>query len=159
EAAAKLHHTNIVPVFAIGTEGDDHFYAMELIDGPSLDAVIRALRTEAPAGNAPELPSELAATTPHGMTGKTPFSNSDTSFRSSAERFDRTAAMIADVADALHHAHQQGIIHRDIKPSNLMLAAEGRLSVTDFGLARVLDQPGVTLTGEFVGTPAYMSPE
>ena len=67
--------------------------------------------------------------------------------------------MIAEVADALEHAHQHGVIHRDIKPSNLLLSADGRLSVNDFGLARMLEQPGMTMTGEFVGTPAYMSPE
>jgi hypothetical protein len=67
--------------------------------------------------------------------------------------------MVADVADALHHAHSQGVTHRDVKPSNLLLSSDGRLSVTDFGLARMLEQPGMTVTGEFVGTPAYMSPE
>jgi hypothetical protein len=76
-----------------------------------------------------------------------------------AAYFETAARMTADVADALEHAHKQGIIHRDIKPSNLLLSADGRLSVNDFGLARVLEQPGMTLTGEFVGTPAYMSPE
>jgi hypothetical protein len=69
------------------------------------------------------------------------------------------ARLTADVADALEYAHTHGVIHRDIKPANLLLAPEGRLSVNDFGLARVLEQPGVTMTGEFVGTPAYMSPE
>src|SRR5207302_7579004 len=73
--------------------------------------------------------------------------------------FDTVARIIAEVADALEYAHQQGVIHRDIKPSNLLLSPEGRLSVNDFGLARVLEQPGMTLTGEFVGTPRYMSPE
>jgi serine/threonine protein kinase len=63
------------------------------------------------------------------------------------------------VADALEYAHQQSVIHRDIKPSNLLLSPVGRLSVSDFGLARMLEQPGMTMTGEFVGTPAYMSPE
>ncbi|HEV2950410.1 MAG TPA: protein kinase, partial [Gemmataceae bacterium] len=51
------------------------------------------------------------------------------------------------------------VVHRDIKPSNLLLSPTGRLSLSDFGLARMLEQPGMTLTGEFVGTPAYMSPE
>src|SRR5207248_5495545 len=73
--------------------------------------------------------------------------------------FDTVARLVSQVADALDHAHKQGVIHRDVKPSNLLLSPEGRLSVNDFGLARVLEQPGVTLTGEFVGTPAYMSPE
>src|SRR5262249_8762432 len=73
--------------------------------------------------------------------------------------FDAVARLIAEVADALDYAHQQGVIHRDIKPSNLLLSPGGRLSLNDFGLARMLEQPGMTLTGEFVGTPAYMSPE
>ena len=67
--------------------------------------------------------------------------------------------MIAEVADALDHAHEHGVIHRDIKPSNLLLAPDGRLSVNDFGLARMLEQPGMTMSGEFVGSPLYMSPE
>ena len=67
--------------------------------------------------------------------------------------------MIAEVADALDYAHRQGVIHRDIKPSNLLLSPAGRLSVSDFGLARMLEQPGMTITGEMVGTPLYMSPE
>ena len=52
--------------------------------------------------------------------------------------------MVAEVADALDYAHQQGVIHRDIKSSNLLLSPAGRLSVNDFGLARVLEQPGMT---------------
>jgi serine/threonine protein kinase len=67
--------------------------------------------------------------------------------------------MLAGVADALDHAHRQGVIHRDLKPGNLLLSSDGRLSLNDFGLARMLEQPGMTMSGEFVGTPAYMSPE
>jgi tetratricopeptide (TPR) repeat protein len=77
--------------------------------------------------------------------------------RSRHRRAIRT--LVADVADALEHAHKQGVIHRDIKPSNLLLSPDGKLSLNDFGLARMLEQPGMTMTGEFVGTPAYMSPE
>ena len=67
--------------------------------------------------------------------------------------------MTAEVADALAHAHDLGVIHRDIKPSNLLLSADGRLSVNDFGLARMLEQPGMTISGELMGSPMYMSPE
>src|SRR5262249_32849361 len=81
------------------------------------------------------------------------------SLSSDGHYFDTVAKMFADVADALESAHQQGVIHRDVKPSNLLLSPDGRLSINDFGLARMLEEPGMTMTGEFVGTPAYMSPE
>jgi serine/threonine protein kinase len=159
EAAARLHHTNIVPVYATGEQDGTHFYAMELIDGPSLDAVIRQLREDKRDDTRTELPADMAATGPYVPGNPTPPPSSSGSSGSSSDRFDRAAAMIGNVADALHHAHQQGVIHRDIKPSNLLLSSDGRLSVTDFGLARMLEQPGMTVTGEFVGTPAYTSPE
>ena len=69
------------------------------------------------------------------------------------------ANAFADVADGLQHAHSKGVIHRDIKPSNLILDGEGRLRILDFGLARLEGQESLTLSGDFVGTPAYMSPE
>src|SRR5262249_47399332 len=84
---------------------------------------------------------------------------SSSSLGSGSGYFDAVARMVAEVADALEYAHQQGVIHRDLKPSNLLLSPAGRLSVNEFGLARLLEQPGMTLTGEFVGTPQYMSPE
>ena len=71
--------------------------------------------------------------------------------------FHETASMIASVADALHHAHLRGITHRDIKPANILLDAEGRAYVTDFGLA--LRDSDFTLDSAVAGTPAYMSPE
>ena len=80
--------------------------------------------------------------------------------RSDREWFRRLAEVFAGVADALQAAHETGVVHRDIKPSNLLLDADGVLKIVDFGLAH-LDDPGpsMTLTGDLVGTPAYMSPE
>lgn len=159
-AAAKLHHSNIVPVYATGEEGGVHFYAMELIDGLGLDAVIGQLRAQNSSNESPAVSADLTATTayiPPDPLTPSPAAPSGTT--PAADRFDRIASMIADVADALDHAHQNGVTHRDIKPSNLLLSPDGRLSVTDFGLAIIFGQPGMTMTGEIVGTPAYMSPE
>ena len=63
------------------------------------------------------------------------------------------------VAEALEHAHRQGVLHRDVKPSNLLLDNGGTVWVTDFGLAKVEDQPNLTHTGDILGTLRYMPPE
>jgi serine/threonine protein kinase len=170
EAAAKLHHTNIVPVYATGQEDGTHYYAMELIDGPSLDHVIRLTRADrgshgqmaATLENGLSPVPELGQTGPYvegGRASTGPAAVSLSSLGSGSHYYDTVARMIAEVADALDYAHQQGVVHRDMKPSNLLLSPAGRLSINDFGVARILEQPGMTVTGEFVGTPAYMSPE
>ena len=70
------------------------------------------------------------------------------------------AEVIATVARAVEYAHQRGILHRDLKPANILLDAEGRPHISDFGLARNLEQSdSITQTGVIIGTPAYMSPE
>ncbi len=171
QAAAKLHHTHIVPVYAVGEEQGCHYYAMEMVEGQSLAAILRDLSSEgkSPLSEAtaarmtPPTPRETAARepappTPAGEVGRGPRRLPDAAW-GSRRWFDVAAKLMAEIAEALHYAHGQGVVHRDIKPANLMLWQDGRLCITDFGLAQVAHEPGLTVSGSLMGTPAYMSPE
>jgi serine/threonine protein kinase len=197
QAAAQLHHTNIVPVFWVGCENGVHYYAMQFIEGRTLADVIRELRRlegkeprgrearegETRAGEAQEgeAPSEpLAADSVAMVVGRAspevvgrgspdpalppteglpaPGAPSSPSTRNRAY-FRNVARLGLEAAEALEHAHQEGIIHRDIKPANLMVDAKGHLWVTDFGLARLQSDSGLTVSGDLLGTLRYMSPE
>ncbi len=72
---------------------------------------------------------------------------------------DRTLSMIAQTARALAIAHAQGLVHRDIKPGNLLITPDGRVKVTDFGIARLANQVPLTQTGQVMGTAQYLAPE
>ncbi|HVR76336.1 MAG TPA: protein kinase [Planctomycetota bacterium] len=73
---------------------------------------------------------------------------------------DESARLVAVVAKAIHFAHQRGVLHCDLKPSNILLDAEGKPHVADFGLARIVDSaPEISRSGHVAGTPAYMAPE
>ncbi len=125
-AAGLLQHSNIVPVYSVGMQQGIHFYAMQLIEGTSIDQWIEQQRQV-----------ELSKRT----------------------EWRRIVAWIAQIGDALHAAHEAGIVHRDVKPSNLLLDNTGRIWITDFGLARCTQSSSVTATGDMVGTVRYMSPE
>ncbi len=129
ETVAHLHHTNIVPIHAVGCEQGVHYYAMQFIEGQSLATVA----AEAHAG--------------------------DVSQNIPPARFQQVAGWMLQAAEALAHAHQRGVIHRDIKPSNLILDPEGTVWLTDFGLAKRADEVTLTAAGVLMGTPRYMSPE
>ncbi len=155
QAAALLHHTNIVPIHAVGCERGVHYYAMQFIDGPTLAQLInerRASEQPPPSDGGPS-ESESPAATPAARSA-TPTPSSRT------REFIRMAVMLGiQAAEALDHAHVHGVIHRDIKPGNLLLDESGCLWVTDFGLARLQDDNGFTMTGDLLGTLRYMSPE
>ena len=72
---------------------------------------------------------------------------------------DRVLDVVAQTANALHAAHAAGLVHRDIKPGNLLVTPDGRVKITDFGIARITDQVPLTATGQVMGTVQYLSPE
>jgi serine/threonine protein kinase len=72
---------------------------------------------------------------------------------------DRVASIGLQVLSALETAHAAGVVHRDVKPSNIMMLADGRVKLADFGIAQAMDDPGLTGTGGVMGSPGYMAPE
>ncbi len=135
KAVAKLRHANIVEVYDVSGE-DDHerYLVVELVRGHNLRTILRRQK---------KLPAEVAA------------------------------AFAVEVLQALVHAHSQGVVHRDIKPENVMIehvmpgASEAptgpgdrcRVKLMDFGIAKLLDNVGITSTGQVLGSPAHMAPE
>src|SRR5438876_3204627 len=71
---------------------------------------------------------------------------------------EQAVDIVIQVAEGLDHAHRQGVVHRDVKPANLMLLEDGTVKITDFGIAKI-STSNLTRTGQFLGTPNYMSPE
>ena len=157
-AAAQLHHTNIVPVYAVGCERGTHFYAMQMIDGRSLDEVIReaqgTMETDRSAESTKDWHDVERGTVASGVAITT-----SSSAGRGRETFRIAARIAVQVAEALDYAHDVGVLHRDIKPANLLLDARGNVWITDFGLAQVSAESGVTQTGDIFGTLRYMSPE
>ena len=129
EALARLNDPRIVRVLETGESGGNLWIAMSLVDGRPLTRILEA------KGDAwRELPG-------------------------SGERECRVARWVAELARAVHGAHEAGLLHRDIKPSNVMLDGEGRPVLLDFGLVGDDAAATLTRTGDILGTPAYMAPE
>lgn len=136
EAAANLHHPNIVPIHEIGELKGQYFYSMQLIDGAGLDKHI-------------------------GPRGFTIDSTAEDARVSTRARQEKIARILCKVAHAVDYAHQRGVLHRDLKPSNVILDRGGEPHLTDFGVAKVIshDASNLTASGAIMGTPSYMAPE
>lgn len=179
-AAAKLHHSHLVTVFGVGCSQNHHYYVMEYIDGWALSDLIAGLLPPDPV--IPQAAATVAAPPLHPTrvedTATDPRDDfHNTSLRAAgatpvitnsglwqelsdpARRIRWALRALAGIADAVDYANRQGVLHRDLKPANVMVDRDGRVRLTDFGLVKHLDQPGITKTGDVVGTPQYMPPE
>jgi len=156
KAAARLHHTHIVPVFGAGEHDGLPYYVMQLIPGRGLNAVVSAWHAAAHADT--PRPGRADDTWPHTAAADAPpFEVVFDGPRRDDWRF--VAAVGMEVADALQYAHESGVVHRDVKPANLLLDDRGQVWVADFGLAKLDDAGGLTATGHVLGTLQYMAPE
>ncbi len=177
-ACAKLHHTNIVPVFEVGEAEGIHFYAMQFIDGqPLSDFLDEAGRTPTtlPLGFTRWEAADQASSqsvdvathlTHHGSPvvsvregGQVDVRIGQAAGDNRQDYFRYIARLGKQAADGLAHAHREGVLHRDIKPHNLMLESTGTLWITDFGLARLADQDDFISQDDVVGTLRYLPPE
>ena len=162
QIAANLHHTNIVEVFGLGEQDGFHYYVMQFIEGVGLDAVVPKLakavqlaggNESAPASVSPEKNTLTAVV--RQLLGAERFKN----WRLDSMYWQNVARIGWQAADALSYAHNQGVLHRDIKPANLLLAGQGTVWLTDFGLAKAAQSDDLSLSQGIVGTLRYMAPE
>lgn len=142
--AARLSHTHIISVYEFGESGGTLHYAMELVEGRTVRDLLDEFRERGGV-------SFTAASGSVTATG---------SAQDTLRAYHRQiAAWAADVANALQFAHDRGVLHRDIKPSNLIVGNDGRIKITDFGLARPVRDAAITATRSIMGTVRYMAPE
>jgi WD40 repeat protein/serine/threonine protein kinase len=181
-ALGRVEHPNVVKVFTSGADGDQWFYAMELIEGAELSRVCEKLAGSSAAEidasqwrqalttaceQARSRETQLSATSDPGrMVVPTRSDAADTSARVVPQggrgHVAQVVEIVRQVAEAAHALHEVGVVHRDIKPGNIMLTADGGHPVLmDLGLAQLADETEgrVTRTRQFVGTLRYASPE
>ena len=142
-AVARLKHPNIIPIYDIGEEDGIPYFTMEFVKGRTLATVLDGLREQGQDSH--KLTSAHLGRERAGSQNE-PYAK-------------RVARFALDLARALEHAHSQGVVHRDVKPSNVLVRPNGSAMLFDFGLATVESETALTVTGEFVGTPHYVSPE
>ena len=156
EVIARIEHDSLASVLDADLEADVPWIAMPFVEGHSLLELIREAREEhkSPGVQPRALQSESteAATSRIAPLAMPPHTRAELA---------NVLTFFETIARALAVAHAEGVIHRDVKPGNLMVTADGRPIVLDFGLATAREgaQQELTLSGEVFGTPAYMTPE
>jgi eukaryotic-like serine/threonine-protein kinase len=153
-AAARLHHSNIVPVFGVGEDDGLHYYVMQYIQGVGLDQVLLQLAESRRA-------QLLGHNESRAKSSSTVTQSKANNSSSSEDRhyWNRVAIIGLQLANALHFAHSQAVLHRDVKPANVLLDSDGLIWLTDFGLAQASDDANLTRSGDIVGTLRYLAPE
>ncbi len=136
-AAARLEHPGIVSVYRAGEQDGEHYIAMEYVAGKTLNDLLNDARYG--ASHRPQNAIEL-----------------DSNGKPESRRVARIAL---EIAEALHHAHSNGVIHRDVKPQNVLVDNTGRIRLADFGLAKDTTVDSISVDGELAGSYFYMSPE
>jgi len=154
---AKISHPNIVPIYEVGQEGPYSYFAMEYVKGVSLNNVIDAVRKASPNQKASEVMSKCLAE--GGICREKQVGAGDSGAEIDTDYIVSISRIIISIASALDYAHKQGVLHRDVKPSNILIKPDGTAKLVDFGLARAETQQAITVTGEFFGTPNYVSLE
>lgn len=152
QTIARLRHANIVPIFRFGRHDDYAYYVMQYVESVNLGHMIEALNARGHVWPAQEIQEHT--------------SRADDSDMGSVERkglkqdsWKAFARIGFQVAQALRHAHRQGVLHNDVKPGNLLIDATGKVFVTDFGLAEPLDPDASEPDDSVNGTLRYMAPE
>ena len=155
EAASRLAHPGIAQVFAVGEESGVPWYAMELVEGTGLDALVRAFEGRDPRTvRGDELTGELE----RRLGPSTDSSGTNPALFEDAW-VDVALRLARQVAESLEHSHGRGVVHRDVKPSNVLVTRTGRAILVDFGLALTERAARITRTNTQPGSLPYMSPE
>ncbi|MGE3821380.1 MAG: protein kinase, partial [Isosphaeraceae bacterium] len=139
------------PVYAFGCAEGVHYYALLFIDGQSLALLLADLCEASPPPG--------SATPPRPCSGDRYGTRALAGSWRSRAHVRAVAGLGLQAAEGLAAAHDEGVVHRDVKPANLMVDDHGHLWITDFGVARLQADSGLTLSGDLLGTLRYMSPE
>ena len=160
EIASRLDHPGICPVYEMGFD-EIPWIAMRYIEGDTLADRIQTARRARDADPQSMEFVNLEAESGEFEEGCGAEDESSASGPSTNRELMATVRLIERTALALHAAHEAGVIHRDVKPGNIMVSGSGEPVILDFGLAKEEDDtgPGLTVSGDLMGTPAYMSPE
>jgi tetratricopeptide (TPR) repeat protein len=156
---AKISHQNIVPIYEVGQQGPYSYFAMEYIKGISLDKVLSSIRNAKSTDKASNIMRWCIEARGNIDENKREKADGLSRAEVDTDYIVRISRIIISIASALDYAHKKGILHRDVKPSNILIDTEGTAKLVDFGLAKAETQQTITITGEFFGTPNYVSPE